>query len=218
MKIPDGFILISEKEYNKLKEDIRLLTEQIVKLSKTSKNSSKPPSSDLVKQKEKKEGKTKGKIGAPKGHKKHEREPFSQEQIHDVYEYSLINCPLCQTPVEIDLNYEPKIVQQVELLDVPLLIEEHKAYAYWCPNCQKYHYSEFPSEVLKAGLFKARITAFVAYMKNVCHCSFSNIRKYIRDVLQLKVSRGYLSKIIQKVGNSLDIALLPLWFVLSLFD
>jgi len=53
-------------------------------------------------------------------------------------------------------------------------------------------------------------------MKNVLHCSFSNIRKYIRDVLYLKVSRGYLSKIIQKVSNSLEMAYEELLRVLPL--
>ena len=53
-------------------------------------------------------------------------------------------------------------------------------------------------------------------MKNVLHCSFSNIRKYIRDVLRLKVSRGYLSKIIQKVSNSLEMAYEELLRVLPL--
>ena len=46
----------------------------------------------------------------------------------------------------------------------------------------------------------------MAYMKNVCHCSFSNIRKYFRDVLHIKVSRGYLSKIIEKVSKSLEMS------------
>ena len=41
------------------------------------------------------------------------------------------------------------------------------------------------------------------YMKNVCHASLSTIRKFIRDVLGEKVSRGYLVKLIQKVSLSL---------------
>ena len=53
-------------------------------------------------------------------------------------------------------------------------------------------------------------------MKNVLHSSFSNIRKYIRDVLHLKVSRGYLSKIIQKVSNSLEDAYEELLKILPL--
>ena len=41
-------------------------------------------------------------------------------------------------------------------------------------------------------------------MKYACHVSFSTLRKFVRDVLGVKVSRGYLSKLIQKVGAALD--------------
>ncbi len=204
MQIPEGYILITIQEYNGLKAEICLLSEKVAKLSKTSKNSSKPPSSDFIKQSCKKNNEQNGKIGGQPGHTKHERKPFSQDEVHDLHEYNLIECPVCHNSVEIDLSKDPKIIQQAEIAEVPILIEEHRSYAYWCKNCQEYHYAEFPSEVIKAGLFKAKITALVSYMKNVCHCSFSNIRKYIRDVLHLKISRGYLSKIIQKVSNSLE--------------
>lgn len=223
MQIPEGYILITKEEYNALKEEnrqlkesIRVLSEKVAKLSKTSKNSSKPPSSDFIKQSHKKNKEQNGKIGAQLGHTKHERKPFLQDEIHDVQEYNLTECPVCHNSVEIDLSQEPKIIQQAEITEIPISIEEHKSYAYWCKNCQEYHYAEFPPEVIKAGLFKAKISALVAYMKNVCHCSFSNIRKYIRDVLRLKVSRGYLSKIVQKVSNSLEMAYEELLRVLPL--
>lgn len=211
MQVPEGYILIKQEEYNELKESIRvlqetivLLNEKLVKLSKTSLNSSKPPSSDIVKQSHKKDKFKKGKIGGQPGHPKHERTLYSQIDVHNVHEYDLIECPVCHHSVDIDLRKEAHIIQQAEIIEVPIQIEEHKAHAYWCKNCQKYHYAEFPPAVIKAGLFKAKITAVVAYMKNVCHCSFSNIRKYFRDVLLIKVSRGYLSKVIHKVSKSLD--------------
>jgi hypothetical protein len=62
----------------------------------------------------------------------------------------------------------------------------------------------FPAHIVKEGLFKERITALVAYMKNVDHASFSTIRKFIRDILGEKVSRGYLRKVIEKVSQSLE--------------
>lgn len=223
IQVPEGYVLIKQEEYNRLIEEIRVLKEMVVllndrlaKLSKTSQNSSKPPSSDIVKQNKKDPNEKKRKIGAQPGHPKHERNPFPPEDIHDVHEYNLTECPICHSSVEIDLSKAPKIIQQAEIVNVPISIEEHKAYAYWCKNCQEYHYAEFPPETIKAGLFKARITAHVAYMKNVCHCSFSTIRKYIRDVLHLKVSRGYLSKIIQKVSCSLEMAYEELLKVLPL--
>jgi transposase len=44
----------------------------------------------------------------------------------------------------------------------------------------------------------------VAYLKGVCHASFSTIRKFFRDVLGLSISRGYLAKVIGKVSAALD--------------
>ena len=60
--------------------------------------------------------------------------------------------------------------------------------------------------VRKAGLIGPGLTTLIAYLKGGCHCSFSTIRKFLRDVLGLKVSRGYLAKLIAKVSDSLQLA------------
>ena len=66
-------------------EQIARLAEQVAKLSKNSSNSSKPPSSDIVKpSKPAPSKKTKRKIGGQPGHAKHERPPFSREEIDEV--------------------------------------------------------------------------------------------------------------------------------------
>jgi len=101
----------------------------------------------------------------------------------------------------------PRVVQQVEIIDVPIRIEEHSGRAYWCPSCQKFHYAPLPPEVEKGQLFGPRLTTLVAYMKGVCHASFSTIRKFIRDVVGIKVSRGYLRKLIGKNEHGLEAVL-----------
>ena len=78
--------------------------------------------------------------------------------------------------------------------------------AHWCPHCQKFHYAPLPDAVVKAGLFGPRLTALVAFMKGVCHASFSTIRKFLRDVAQVDVSRGYLAKLVAKASASLAAA------------
>ena len=40
-------------------------------------------------------------------------------------------------------------------------------------------------------------------MKGVCHASFFTIRKFIRDVVGIKISRGYLRKLIGKMTDAL---------------
>ena len=206
--------VIAETLYNQgvtidsLTQKVKRLEIQIAKRSKHSSNSHKPPSSDDITKpksktkKKKKEGKRS--IGGQPGHPKHERPPFPDEEIHTFYDYTVTRCPRCNGQVEPMDHQEPKGIQQGEILEIPLVKEEHISYPMWCEECQKIHYGSFPPEVVKAGLFKERITALVAYMKHGGHASFSTIRKFIRDILSLQVSRGYLRKMIQKVGPSLE--------------
>ena len=44
----------------------------------------------------------------------------------------------------------------------------------------------------------------MAYLKGACHCSFSTIRKFLRDVVRVKISRGQLRKVCAKVSDSLQ--------------
>ena len=188
-------------------KQIKALEIKIAKLSKNSSNSSKRPSSDdITKPKtQNPKGQEKGsrKIGGQPGHVRHGRVPFTDNEIDKTHPYILSACPECSGEVSM-LDMPPRIIQQMELVEVPIIKEEHRSYPVWCDKCQKIHYMPFPVNVVKEGLFKERLTATVAYMKNVCHASFSTIRKFIRDVLGEKVSRGYLRKVIEKVSQSLE--------------
>jgi transposase len=44
----------------------------------------------------------------------------------------------------------------------------------------------------------------VAFLKGACHASFSTIRKFLRDVAGLTMSRGQLAKLVRKVRTSLQ--------------
>jgi len=82
------------------------------------------------------------------------------------------------------------VIQQVEIIDKPVRIEEHRGLAYWCQHCQRVHYGALPQAVEKAGLAGPKLTALVGFLKGACHCSFSTIRKYLRDVVGITISRG----------------------------
>lgn len=193
-------------QVNSLKKTVHSQQKTIAKLSKNSSNSSKPPSSDdITKPKPKKKKDKQRHIGGQKGHPLHERMPYPPEAIDKFYHYHLDICPICSGDnIILLLDRNPRITQQVELEKLILRTEEHRSYPYWCERCQQIHFKAFPPQIVKEGLFKARITALVAYMSNVCHASFSTIRKFIRDILGENVSRGYLAKIIQKVSASLE--------------
>jgi len=73
-----------------------------------------------------------------------------------------------------------------------------------CPCCDKVFRAPLPPAVEKGGLFGPKLTALVAFLKGVCHASYSTVRKFLRDVLHLPVSRGYLAKVVAKVSAALQ--------------
>jgi len=98
---------------------------------------------------------------------------------------------------------EPRVQQQVELPTVPVTIEQHDFQPQRCAHCEKVFSPQVPEDMRKAGLFGPRLTALVGFLKGPCHMSFSAIRKYFRDVIGVRVSRGMLSKLVRKVSDSL---------------
>ncbi len=118
--------------------------------------------------------------------------------------YGLIDCPHCASHDIVLLADPPRMLQQITLKPIRFEVTEYRTYPFYCGHCDEVHYAPLPDEIVKAGLFEAELTALVAYMKHVCHASFSTLRQFLRDVIGIRVSRGYLVKCIQKVSTSLD--------------
>jgi transposase len=116
--------------------------------------------------------------------------------------YKLHACPDCGGPLEDSTSLLPNVVQQVEITAKPVEITEHRAGWYWCEKCQKLH-CPLPAAVEKSGLCGPLLTAWIAYLKGGCHASFGTIRKFMRDVLGVRLSRGMLAKVIAKVSTAL---------------
>jgi transposase len=194
------------EENQRLRQRIAHLERELARARTTSTTSSKPPSSDIVKPpKPPKPPSAFGprSAGGQPGHPKHERPAFSAEHLQAIHEYTLSSCPCCGGDLEA-ADRAPKTIQQVEIVEVPIRIEEHRGMAFWCPACHTLHYAPVPAAVEKGNLCGPRLTALVAYMKGACHASFSTIRKFLRDVVQVQVSRGYLRNLIAKVSEALE--------------
>jgi len=112
-------------------------------------------------------------------------------------------CPTCGHGLQAATT-PARVVQQIEIEAVPIRIEEHRGLAGWCPHCQKIHYAALPSGIEKGGLVGPRLTTLIAYLKGACHASYATIRKFLRDVVGVSISRGQLAKVISKVSQALD--------------
>jgi len=186
-----------------LEKQVAELIDKVAKLSKNSSNSSKPPSSDIVKPPRKKKNNGSRNIGGQPGHTKHERMPFATDEIDAFQTHTLDACPDCGGKLK-EIEGLGKVVQQVEIVKKPIHIEQHTGLCYWCEHCQKFHYAPMPAHIEKGQLIGPRLTAIVGYMKGACHCSFSTIRKFLRDVVGVSISRGQLSKLVQKASAAFE--------------
>jgi transposase len=201
------------EEIRQLKERLSDLEAELAKARKHSGNSSKPPSSDIVKpppaqgKEAAKRGKRRGgpakrKRGGQPGHPRHEREPFQADAIDVSWIHYYTGCPCCGG--ELILTKEPEsVLQQVEIDELPFFVTEHRRRAQECIRCHKVHRVPWPDDLKKAGLVGPRLTALIAYMKSACHMSFSSIRKFLRDCVGVSICRGQLRKLVGKVSDSL---------------
>ena len=107
----------------------------IAQLSKNSSNSSKPPSSDITKPKNNNKAvgrrKKKRKIGGQPGHPRHTRPPYPPAAINLFYDYELVSCPHCGGHEVLFIEDQPpRVMQQLEVKNIVVVREEHRAYAY----------------------------------------------------------------------------------------
>jgi transposase len=190
-----------------LEATIARLQEQLATARKNSATSSKPPSSDIVKPPKPAppDGQAQRKIGGQPGHPKHERDPFPPEAVNaGFFDHHIGSCPRCGHGLKPALWSEPRVIQQVDIQETPLSIQEHRSHPGWCPCCEKLYEAPLPIGIKRGGLVGPRLTTMIAYLKGVCHASFSTVRTYVRDVLRVTISRSQLAVIIGKVTRALE--------------
>ena len=187
-------IIILKAENAQLKQENAVLKEALAVQKKNSGNSSKPPSSDIVKPPKEQRKKGKRKIGAQKGHKQNLRQPFHDTQVDTAIRLTLEACPVCGKklqPVEEGM----KKLQQIELLKKPFTVTQYEQYRYWCAHCQCYHQAEVPLAVIRAGLFGPNLISLTAYLKGRCHMSYQTMQSFYAEAFGLKISKDFSPRV-----------------------
>ena len=193
------------EENERLRAEIIKLKDKIDSLNKTSKNSHKPPSSDIVdspktgdiqNQEQKK--------GAKFGHKQHLRKPFDKIEVHETFVIDLKTCPVCEGKLQAS-NESPEVHQRIELVEKPFIVTEYIRPWYWCDYCKCFHIAKLPQEVEKSGFFGPKLIAFTAYLKGRCHMSYKTTKDFFADTFSLNVSTGFLAKQVHKASEAIAI-------------
>jgi transposase len=184
-----------------LKARIAELEAEVARLKKNSTTSSKPPSSDIVKPpRPARAGGKRGKRrpGGQPHHRRHIRPPFPPEQVDKAWIYEWTTVPAGWKPLD-----QFRVLQQVDLIDRPYTVTEHRARLYENLRTGQVLAATLPAEVRQAGLLGPRLTALVAYQKGACHMSVETIRRFLSDVFRLPISHGQVVKVVQKVSAAL---------------
>jgi transposase len=148
---------------------VEQLEAELAKAKKSSRNSSKPPSSDIVnpkKRKAQRDQARKRETGGQPGHRRHERTAIPGEQVDHHWEWRYDACPCCGGGLE-EVG-ESRVHQQIELSEISTTVEQHDFVRQHCAHCDKVFSPQIPEDLCKAGLFGPRLTALVEFLKGAC--------------------------------------------------
>ena len=185
-----------EAQVAKLSELVVKLNEQIAQLSKNSSNSSKPPSSDIVKPPKGKRSKQRRRQGGQPGHPGINRPPFTRDQIDQTLALPAGACA-CGCQRRGKTLDQVRIHQFAELRDDPLLVTEYRLQGHVCPRCGQIGWTQLPDGVIEGQLFGPRLQALIGYLKGSLHASYSGLEAFCRDVLNIHVARSHLCNVIK---------------------
>ena len=203
--------LVARLEARIVEQDKRIaeLERQLAAANKNSRNSSKPPSSDITKppaDKQHKPGRRKKRrIGGQEGHPKHESGltlddadhvvDFHPDQLDDKGARDLVAAP----------DQEQRILFQHELVDKPVELTAYVSHPYRDSKTGEIVYEPFPRDVEEAGIMGPRLTAFAACLKGGIHASYTGVEKML-GFLGVDVCRATICNKIKKVSAALGFA------------
>jgi transposase len=167
------------------KEELIELVLRMQRPDKTSRNSSKPPSTDRKQQRENsKPG------GAKPGHEGHSRRLAKSPDAYE--DYAPTHCNRCGLPFPDDATRELiGEYDEIELPPVRPFVRRHRRFAIRCACCDKPTSAPLPPAA-QGTPFGPNIHALAVYLKTMQLFSYERLSAAFRDLFGLEVSQGAL--------------------------
>lgn len=185
-----------------LQEEVSELKE---KLSINSKNSSKPPSTDLKKSKKKKKisnKKSNKKQGAQPGHKGVNRKLEPVENINNIVECNPVSICDCGSNIVLNSKYIRHQVYDINNYN-SLFLTEYQIFKGACRCCNKKYKASLPKELdntMLGSALKSRMSTLVSDFK----LSKRDIKSLLKLFYGLEISLGTVSNAEARVTNALE--------------
>ena len=177
------------------KEELIELVLRMQRPPKTSRTSSKPPSTD---RKERREKARPG--GAKPGHEGHSR--ALSEEADRLIDHRPDQCPCCGAGLPGALPAET--VSQHEVIELPEFrpsIERHRRLAVWCPSCGARVVAAMP-EAAQGTPFGPRVHAVATYLKTFQALSYERLQGAFADLFGLRLSQGGLMNMLRRAQGA----------------
>jgi transposase len=160
------------------------------KLGKSSRNSSKPPSSDSPKEKAERPTKkpTGRAAGGQPGHPKHERPAWPPEKVAKQVILLPKRCEKCATPL-VGEDSEPRRHQVFELPKIEPIVTEFVQHSLGCPCCGHMTRAPLPPGVPKR-VFGPSVDAVASYFMGVHGIGKRGVAEALYDLYGLPISVG----------------------------
>lgn len=149
-----------------------------------------------------------------RGSSSYSRPTPTVEDVTDIEEHKIDNCPNCQTALtqkQIIIRYIEDIKlacldgldngETKSILKIKQVIEQRIEKGY-CPKCKKWH-SAIPinSKTARVG---PRVKIFVSYAVNILRLSYEQTKNLLADIHGFTISDGEIAKILEKTSIKLN--------------
>ena len=200
-------ILSQQQEIELLRAQLTALATELANLreqmGRSSRNSSKPPSSDSpgFKPPERRKGSGRKRGGQP-GHAGSGPELLPIERVDEVVEHHPDACRRCGTLLEGE-DPEPLRHQVIEIPPITPLVIEHRLHRLVCPCCSRRTCATLPLDV-EASRYGPRLSALVGMLGSAFPLSFSKTQALLEQLLGVTISRSAIVAIRKRLSAALE--------------
>ena len=173
------------------REELIELVLRLQRRGKTSRTSSKPPSTD---RKERRDQAKPG--GAKRGHEGHSRAASDEPDV--VVEHRPDRCSCCGGDLHGALPSEVvSVAERIELPEARPLVTQHRRLAVHCPSCGTKVAAPVP-EVSRGTPFGPRLHAVATYLKTFQALSYERLQAALSDLFGVTLSQGGLMNLLRR--------------------
>ncbi|MFM9103681.1 MAG: IS66 family transposase, partial [Cyanobium sp.] len=202
-----SFIVAQQQEIEQLRSQLTALAAELAslreKIGRSSRNSSKPPSSDGpgFKPPVRRKGSGRKRGGQP-GHPGSGPELLPAERVDDMVEHHPDACRQCGTLLQGE-DPNPLRHQVIEIPPIEPVVIEHRLHRLICSCCSTSTCASLPCDV-EASHYGPRLSALVGVLSSSFPLSFSKTQALLDQLLGVEIRQGAIAAIRDRISATLE--------------